>query len=138
MNNKELMEKQALILFDGECNLCNGFIQFVIERDNQMKFMFASLQSEKAKKILQHYELEIKELSTIYLLDNSLIYSQSTAILKIFKNLKGGWSLLYPTIIFPKIIRDKVYSFISVRRYSWFGKQEVCWIPTPELQERFL
>jgi len=136
--NKEFSEKSQVILFDGVCNLCNGFIQFVIERDPEKKFVFTSLHTEKAKKLLHLYGIELEEVSTIYLLDDTSIHSHSSAILKILKHLKGGWFLFFPFILLPKFLRDKMYSFIAKHRYQWFGKSQVCWIPTPELKERFL
>ncbi len=38
------------LLFDGECNLCNSVMQFVIKRDKKAKVKFASLQSDAGKK----------------------------------------------------------------------------------------
>ncbi|HMR44897.1 MAG TPA: hypothetical protein PKC40_13730 [Saprospiraceae bacterium] len=38
----------------------------------------------------------------------------------------------------PRPLRDLVYNFIARNRYRWFGKQESCWLPTPDLRSRFL
>ncbi len=42
------MNSPSIILFDGQCNVCNTFVQFVIRRDPAEKFQFAPLQSEQA------------------------------------------------------------------------------------------
>ena len=57
----------SIILFDGICNLCNGFVQFVIRHDKKNKFKFASLQSEGAKKLLEPFQFPLEELNTIVL-----------------------------------------------------------------------
>ena len=47
------MNSPSIILFDGQCNMCNTFVQFVIRRDPAGKFQFAPLQSEQAARALQ-------------------------------------------------------------------------------------
>ena len=42
------------ILFDGVCNLCNGFVRFVIARDPAARFRFAALTSPATTRILRH------------------------------------------------------------------------------------
>ena len=127
-----------VILFDGVCNLCNGFVQFVIKRDKKNIFRYASLQSDFGQQFLQKNKLNAVEFKSIILIVDNNYFSQSTAALKIFKELNGGWKLLYGFIIVPKFIRDAVYYFIAKNRYKWFGKMESCMVPTKELAEKFL
>ena len=133
-----MAEKHAIIFFDGVCNLCNGFVQFVIERDPEGYFQFSSLQSEAAKPYLQRCNISGEQLSSVVLIENETCYTQSTAALRILKKLGSGWTFFYAAIIFSKFLRDAVYGFIARNRYRWFGKQEACWLPTPELKSRFL
>ena len=37
-------DKNALILFDGECMFCNKTIQFILKNDKKEHFLFAALQ----------------------------------------------------------------------------------------------
>lgn len=131
-------ENQAIIFFDGVCNLCNGFVQFVIRNDKKGNFLFASLQSEEAKPYLAACGINAEELGTVVLYENGRCYVRSTAALRILKKLAGGWPLLFVAIIIPPFLRDAVYNFIAGNRYRWFGKQESCMLPTPELKARFL
>lgn len=128
----------ATILFDGVCNLCNGFVQFVIQRDPAVRFHFAALQSELGQKILKDHGLDTHEFQTVLLLENGKLYKQSTAALRIARRLKGGWSWAYGFMVVPGFIRDAVYDFVSKNRYRWFGQQESCMVPTPALKARFL
>lgn len=127
-----------VILFDGVCNLCNGFVQFIIDKDKSGKFKFASLQSDYSKSKLEATNINNGELSTIVFISEDRIYIKSTAALKIAKELGGLWLLLYPLILIPKFIRDGIYNFVAGNRYKWFGKQESCMLPTPDLKSRFL
>ena len=129
---------KPIILFDGECNLCNASVQFIIQRDSKECFLFSSLQSDAAQAILLQYNLENLDFNTIILLEDGIIYDKSTAILKIIRRLSGFYKLGYIFIAVPKFIRDFVYKIISKNRYKWFGKRDSCMIPTEELKLRFL
>jgi predicted DCC family thiol-disulfide oxidoreductase YuxK len=134
MNNKN----NSLILFDGVCNLCDGFVQFVISRDKPGKFMFGSLQSEAAQRILQEFNLPADELKTIVLIEDGKIFLRSKAVLKILEQLGGIYKIAKLFKLYPAFISDGVYNFISKHRYRFFGKKDSCMIPTPELQSRFI
>ena len=137
-NSKTLIfQKHSIILFDGECNLCNGFVQFIIKRDKKQHFVFGSLQSEAVKNLLKQYHFTYDSLSTVVLLENDFLYVQSTAVLKILKQLPG-WSVLYGFIIFPGFLRDGFYTLVAKYRYKLFGKRKTCIVPTPELETRFI
>lgn len=131
------MQEHPIIFFDGICNLCNGAVQFVIERDGKNYFKFAALQSDFAQKELASHKLNVKQGDSFVLLEKGRVYEQSTAALRVAKKLKGLWSILYVLIIVPPFIRDWMYKFIARNRYKWFGKQESCWVPTPELKNKF-
>jgi len=129
---------ERIIFFDGLCNLCNGAVQFVIKRDTKNLFQFASLQSEYATEALAKFNLEPQHGDSIVLLENDKVYQRSTAALRVARRLKGLWPMLYAFIIVPRFIRDAIYNYIAKNRYKWFGKKESCWVPTPELKEKFL
>jgi len=132
------MQEYPLVLFDGVCNLCNSGVQFIIKHDRKKQFRFASLQSEMGKRILAQNQLPSDKLDTFIFVDNNKIYTRSTAALRIARKLGGFWKLAYANIIIPRFIRDGIYNFISRNRYKWFGKQEECMVPTPDLRERFV
>jgi predicted DCC family thiol-disulfide oxidoreductase YuxK len=127
----------AIILFDGVCNLCNSSVQFIIKRDPQVYFYFASLQSEYGKQYISKFELD-SNLDSIILIENGKAYVQSTAALRVCKQLSSPWKLLAISLIIPVPIRNLLYKFIAKNRYKWFGKREMCMIPTPAQRKRFL
>lgn len=129
---------KPIVLFDGVCNLCNSAVQFIIRHDKKNTFMFTSLQSDTGKKLLAQYDLPLNELNSFILIENNKAYTRSSGALRVIKKLKGLWPLLYGFIIVPKFIRDGVYNWVGRNRYRWFGKQDACMIPTPQLKARFL
>lgn len=135
----EQNENKAIILFDGVCNLCNAAVQKVIKYDKHDYFRFASLQSDIGMRLLSEHQLSPSSiLDSVVLIQNGNAYQYSTAALRIAGKLSGPYRLLYPLLIVPPFIRNIVYKFIAKHRYKWFGKQEACWLPTPELKNKFL
>jgi len=126
-----------IILFDGVCNLCSASVHFVIKRDGEKRFQFASLQSAFAQTIIQNQNIG-NSVTTIVLLKGNKIYFRSDAVLEISKELSGLWPALYVLKIVPRFIRDAVYNFISQHRYQWFGKSDKCWLPSSDLSARFV
>lgn len=127
-----------IVLFDGVCNLCEGVVKFSVKRDKKGVLRFAALQSDAGKALMRQYDIDDKQLKTFIFIENDKAYFRSTAGLKLAKHLGALWPLLYVFIIIPRPLRDAVYDYISRNRYRWFGKQESCMIPSPEIRARFL
>ena len=132
----------ALILFDGVCNLCNGFVQFVIRQDPTAKFQFAALQSSAGQAVLAAHGLDAAtvaaEPESVLVEQAGHLYSHSDAVLRIARELGGPWRLLLAGRLLPRAWRDAAYRFVARHRYRWFGRQDSCWLPTPNLKARFL
>jgi predicted DCC family thiol-disulfide oxidoreductase YuxK len=129
---------KPVILFDGVCNLCNGSVLFIIKRDRSARFSFAALQSSFGQSQLAKFGLPAGELNTILLIKDGKVFNRSNAALEIAKGLDGLWPAFYIFKIVPSFIRNVVYDLIAKNRYRWFGRQEACMIPTPELKARFI
>jgi predicted DCC family thiol-disulfide oxidoreductase YuxK len=127
-----------IILFDGVCNLCNGAVQFVLKRDKEAVFKFASLQSDAGKKLLEAHGLPEDHLKSFVYICNGEAYTRSDAALKVAARLSYPTKLLSWFIIVPRSIRDFVYDLIARNRYRIFGKKETCMLPTLELRQRFI
>ncbi|WLR46094.1 thiol-disulfide oxidoreductase DCC family protein [Halobacillus litoralis] len=128
---------ERIILFDGECNFCNQSVQFIIKRDPEGRFKFASQQSEVGESFMRKYEVP-KEVDSLVLIEGSKAYLHSSAALRVCRNLKGIWKIGFAMVIIPKRIRDWSYNLLSKNRYKWFGKKEACQMPSPEVKKRFL
>ena len=132
------MPDQRIILFDGICNLCNSAVNFVLKRDKNSVFKFASLQSDAAKKLLKNREVSEIDTGSFVLIDDGKVYTRSTAALRVCKHLSGLWPLMTIFMIVPRFMRDWVYNLISKNRYRWFGKRDACMIPSPGVKYKFL
>jgi predicted DCC family thiol-disulfide oxidoreductase YuxK len=127
-----------VILFDGVCNLCNVWVNFVIERDPAGKFCFAALQSSTGQAILRAHNLTGRPLSAIVLLTEERVHVGSSAIIQICARLRYPWRLLAVLGVVPRPLRDVVYDHIARHRYRWFGKSDACTVPAPDLNRRFI
>jgi len=127
-----------ILLFDGVCNLCNGSVQWVIRNDTSAQFRFASLQSDAGRRLLDEHGLPSDAMDTVVLVDGAKHWRKSDAALEVLRRIGGAWQLLSVLRIVPRALRDAAYDLIARNRYSWWGKREECWIPTPELRARFL
>lgn len=127
-----------IILFDGLCNLCNGSVNFILKSDKQGKFKFASLQSEIGIELTKKYNIDTNIIDSIVLIKNDSVFTKSSAVLEILKDMPIGWRLFRIGIILPKFVRDWLYDIIAKRRYKIFGKKDECPIPPKDVQDRFL
>jgi predicted DCC family thiol-disulfide oxidoreductase YuxK len=139
-----------VVLFDGTCNLCNGAVQFMLDRERGADLRFAAVQSDAGRALLE--ERMGKEAATailhgatgdgdpdsIVFVEDGKAYTHSTAALRIARHLRAPWRWAWAFVVVPRFVRDAVYRFIARNRYRWFGKTQTCRVPTPELRARFL
>ncbi|WP_145146475.1 thiol-disulfide oxidoreductase DCC family protein [Paenibacillus xylanexedens] len=137
-NQTDVHQGHPIVLVDGVCHFCQGLTKWIIKRDPEGKYHFASLQSDVAKELLEKGNLSTDSMDTFVLIENGSYYTRSTAALRLAKGLKFPYPLLYVFIIIPKFIRNAVYNLVARNRYRWFGKDEACMLPTPEIKDRFL
>jgi predicted DCC family thiol-disulfide oxidoreductase YuxK len=129
---------EPLILFDGVCNLCNAWVRFVIRRDPTGIFRFAAQQSPIGLVIIEEHLRGASQLSSVILIEDKAIYTESDAVLQIFARLGAPWSWIALLGIIPRPARDACYRFIVRHRYQWFGRTEVCQIPSADVRSRFV
>lgn len=134
----EKAQGRDVILFDGVCNLCNGAIDFILDRDPQGHYAFASLQSAAGQEILSRYGLSTKDFDSVVLVKGGRVFKKSRAALEITSKMRGAWPLFQIFKIVPPFLGDGIYNFIAKNRYRFFGKREACRFPTPDIRSRFL
>jgi len=138
--NFEVPNNKKLILFDGVCNLCNSSVLFVIKRDKKNTFLFAPLQSNAGKQVIEKFHINTTHVDSILLYNpkKDVLHYKSEAALKIASQLKFPTNVLAIFLIIPSFISNWVYDFIAKNRYRWYGKKDTCMIPTAELKSKFL
>jgi len=126
------------VLFDGVCNLCNGAVQFIIKRDPDSTFRFASLQSDYGQAQLRKFGLDTHALYSIIVIEGGSVFQQSDAALKIAAHLHGPWRFLRIFRFVPRFLRDGVYHLVATYRYKIFGKNDHCLVPAGDMRARFI
>ena len=128
----------AIIVFDGVCHLCNGWVQFLLRFDTRGVYRFASMQSETGHKLLKDHGLNPDDPSSFLLLREGRARTDSNAILDVLTGLGGPWRMFGVLRLVPRALRNRIYRFIARNRYRLFGKREFCMMPTPEMATRFV
>ena len=126
-----------VVLFDGECNFCNRSVQFIIKRDQNKKFKFASLQSTIGRELVEKHSIP-KSIDSVVLVDNERAYTKSSAVLRIALGLDRYWNLLSIFLLVPVPIRNIVYDLIAKNRHKFLKQHNQCMIPAKEDLDRFI
>jgi predicted DCC family thiol-disulfide oxidoreductase YuxK len=132
-----------VVLFDGVCVLCDSSMRFLVDADRGGRLSFAPLQGETAREVLARHPEVAGDLSTIVYVRNfkseaEKVYSRSDAVVSILQDLGGGYRLLALFRFLPRVLRDKLYTWVASHRYRWFGKLDACRLPRPGEEKRFL
>jgi predicted DCC family thiol-disulfide oxidoreductase YuxK len=142
--HRNLSMPHPILLYDGVCGLCNRLVQFILRRDREAIFRFASLQSAFAARILARQGASSSDLDTVYVVVNhdlpdEYLLSRSQAVLFVLKQLGGPWSLTASVLrLLPKFLRDPAYNTVARHRYRIWGRSEVCALPPDQEHSRFL
>ncbi|MDJ0866754.1 MAG: thiol-disulfide oxidoreductase DCC family protein [Myxococcota bacterium] len=127
-----------LVLIDGVCNLCHAAVRFLVPRDPEARYRFASIQSPLGSRLMRAHGLDPESLDSVVLIDSEGAHGSSTAVLRILRGLPGIWRLAALGLLLPRALRDRAYGFVSRHRYRWFGRRDACALPTAALRDRFL
>lgn len=127
-----------VIVFDGVCHLCNGWVKFLLPRDRSGTLRFAPMQSPRGRQLLVDHGLDPDDPLSFLLLDADGAHTDTDAILRVLAGLGGGWRLLRAGAVVPRSWRNALYRLVARNRYRWFGRADRCAMPQPEWRERFL
>lgn len=127
-----------VVLFDGECGLCTASVQFIIRRDPQATFRYASLQSETGRQLSRRHGLDPDRFDSVVLIRRDGIRLRSDAALAIASQLGGAWRWLAVLRMIPRPARDWFYAVIARNRHRWFGRNAFCLTPSDDTTRLFL
>ena len=133
-----VMATEPIIIFDGVCNLCNSAVNFIIKRDSKAVFKFVPLQSKVAQELMLRHQVQELGTDTFILIKNGQCFVRTNAALEVAKDLDGFCFLFRVFKLVPTVIRDYFYNLLAKKRYSLFGNQEQCMVPSNEVRKRFL
>lgn len=128
-----------IILFDGVCNFCNSYINYVIAHDKADKFVFAPLQSHTAVRMAARFGTDFLELNSVVVIHGDEVYTEAAAVIHIIKKLSTIWlPLAYLAQLVPASIGNRIYQSFAQKRYTLFGQSTTCMVPTAQVKHKFL
>jgi len=131
-------DDHALIVFDGECIFCSGWVNFVLRHDSQGRYRFITAQSTLGEALYRHYGLDSRSYETNILIENGVAFLKSEGTLRMAAGLGLPWSLSSAMRIIPRALRDPLYELVARNRYRIAGRRNACFVPTPEHRSRFI
>jgi predicted DCC family thiol-disulfide oxidoreductase YuxK len=112
-----------VVLFDGECALCNGSAAWLARRDLSGRLIFATNRGEAARVA---GEPAGGDPDTIVVWDGSRRRVRADAVLALLAALGGGWgALAWCGRLCPRFLLDGMYGAVA-RRRRWFGRPAAC------------
>jgi len=136
--------RRPVLLYDGECGLCNWVVRFLIREDAAARLHYAPLQSEPAQNFLRAQGLPTEDFDSLVFVmdwDHSLIYPpllRTDGALAAAAEVGGIWRIVSWLRILPMGLRDPFYKLIARTRYALFGEYRSSPLPQPEWGKRFL
>lgn len=130
--------KQPLIVFDGVCVLCSGFIHWVIAHDKEQKFLFTTAQSELGQAFYRHLKMDMNDFETNLVIIGGELFIRMQAFFIVCHVIGWPWRLFNIFDCLPNVVLDWIYERIKRNRYSVFGRREECMVPDPALKTRFI
>jgi predicted DCC family thiol-disulfide oxidoreductase YuxK len=127
----------GLVLFDGVCVLCSGWVRYIIEHDPAARFRFAAIQSPYGTALAERLGVDVGNPETNAVVLAGKAYFKSDAAIAVLSRLpRLSWVQVFAVL--PRAIRDRLYDLVARSRYSVFGRTDQCLLPTPELMARFI
>jgi predicted DCC family thiol-disulfide oxidoreductase YuxK len=129
---------RPVIVFDALCLLCSANARFILRHDQRGHFRLAAMQSEVGTALYRRFGIDPTDPETLILVAGDRALRDSDAVLAIWSGLGWPWRAAAIARIVPAALRDPLYRWVARNRYRWFGRRETCWLPGPELADRFL
>ncbi len=126
-----------VIVFDGVCVLCNGWVRFLLKHDRHGRYRFAAMQADAGRALLAAHGLDPDDPASFLLVDGEQAWTDSDAIRRVLVGLGGAWRLAGVMAVVPRFVRDPLYRHIARHRYRWFGTT-TCLVPDESQRGRFL
>ncbi|MCA9296411.1 MAG: DUF393 domain-containing protein [Phycisphaerales bacterium] len=129
--------RDPLLLFDGDCGLCERTVRFILRHERDDRIHFAALNSETARAALIRHGLPPTMHTSVVFIEDGTLHVRSSAIIAMSPHLRAPWSWLRAARIVPRPLRDLIYRGIARIRYQVFGRTDSCMVPTSDLAHRF-
>lgn len=127
-----------IVVYDAQCLLCSGWVQFLLRHDRAGAFRFAAIQGVTGQRLLADAGLKVDGLQTLLLIDGARSWQETAAILRVLHALGWPWRLAWFGWLVPAPLRNALYRLVARNRYRLFGRSPVCIVPPADVRARFL
>src|SRR3954469_11429343 len=131
-------DDHPIIVFDGYCGFCTGWVRYVLRHDKQQIYRFISAQSPLGHALYVHYGLDPKDYETNILIADGIAWFKSEASIRMAEGLGFPASLAAAFRILPRSLRDRLYEIVARNRFRLMGKRDSCYLATPVDSHRFI
>lgn len=133
-----MSDRQALLLYDGDCALCHRAVTFSLARDPAGVVRYARLDGPHGDRVRASHPA-LAGVSSVVLVDAAGVHVRSEAVLRLGELLSGPWPpLARAARLVPRGLRDAAYRLVAWGRYRVFGRLATCPVPPPAVRDRFL
>lgn len=135
MPHKDLIALN-LVLYDGDCGLCNRSVQFILKHEKPgSTWYFVPQNSRKGQAILTERVHEPIE-DTLYVVEDKVLYKKSQALFRLAKTLRFPYNLIQCGQVFPRLFTDMLYDVVARNRKRILLKS--CAVHHTNDQHRFI
>ena len=128
----------GIIVFDGVCALCNGWVDFLLARDRRQHYRFAAMQGTAGRRLLGAQGLDPDDPASFLLLDGQGAHTDTDALIRVLSGLGGAWRVAALGRLLPRAVRDRLYRLVARNRYRLFGRRDACRMPEAAQRHRFI
>ncbi len=138
------MSAGPVLLYDGECGLCNAVMRFMLKHDRRGVLKFAPLQGRTGQALLRRQGLDTSNFDSLVLIEDLLRadagYSlRSTGVIRALAEMGGAYRGAARVLrVIPATWRDGLYRVVARLRYRIFGPYRPTPLPNPEWARRIL
>jgi predicted DCC family thiol-disulfide oxidoreductase YuxK len=131
-------DDRPVILFDGYCALCSGWVSFVLRHDRAAAFRLLPAQTDLGTALYRHYGLDAEDYQTNILIADGRAFFKSESAIRMLERLGAPWSAARVLRLLPVPLRDWLYDIVARNRLRWFGRRDQCLVSAPRYEDRFL
>lgn len=135
---------RPVLLYDGECGLCNALMRFMLRHDRRGVLMFAPLQGPTAQAFLRSRGLDTQDFDSLVFVEDigrpdTEHRLRTAGALRALEELGGGWRRLARVLrVVPASWRDALYKLVARVRYRVFGRHKPAPLPNPVWARRIM
>jgi predicted DCC family thiol-disulfide oxidoreductase YuxK len=135
-----------VLLFDGECGLCNRLVRLLLRLDRGGRLRFAPLQGGSAQSYLRVHGLPTVDFDTLVFVpdwsrrDHAEFLVRTDGVIAALRAIGGTTARMIAAFLalFPAGMRDAGYRLVGASRYRLFGPWHYRPLARAEWAARFL